>query len=507
MDVDPEIKKTKPDWLVQLDALREKHPKLKKSNAQNMLTMLNEKYCVVQDGSKVRVHSFERHEHRGHVRLVSTFLPFIEFTNLLMNIPVKVKDKITGAGSFWLHHLERRQYKGIVFQPGSAGVIDGKLNLWRGFGVEPVQGDWSKMRKHMLDVMASGNREHFEYIMCWLAWAVQNPDRQAEVALVFKGKRGVGKGTLGNAMLRIFGQHGVHISSTDHLTGHFNNHLRDACLLFADEAYFPGNKNAEGSLKRLITEPTLFIEGKGRDGISVTNMLHVIIASNEDWVVPAGERERRYVMLDVPDTHIQEAKWFEPIHAELEGGGYGAMLFDLLHHDLGDWHPRRIPANCGLLDQQERSLHPLDAWWMELLQSGRLWGCAPGHPERAVCTAYDAEVGVAFNSRIVKRLGLFDQARALVPQLRQHTTDTELGRHLTAQGCCNSKKVMRRQGWTFPALLECRAKWDARFPGTKWRNTAISEWQAEEADDEPEAETTEIGPENKLVRPTQKAVF
>jgi hypothetical protein len=355
------------------------------------------------------------------------------------------------------------------------------------------------MKKHMLDVMASSNREQFKYIMCWLAWAVQNPDRQAEVALVFKGKRGTGKGTLGNAMLRIFGQHGVHISSSDHLTGHFNSHLQDACLLFADEAYFPGNKNAEGSLKRLITEPTLFIEGKGRDGLSVTNMLHVILASNEDWVVPAGERERRYVMLDVPDIHIQETKWFDPIYAELDGGGYAAMLFELLHHDLGDWHPRRIPANCGLLDQQARSLSALDAWWLELLESGRLWGCDPSNPERAVSNSYDKEVGNAFHSRIVKQAGLFDQARALVPQLRQHTTDTELGRYLGVQGCSNTKKVMRRQGWTFPELADCRAKWIERFPGWKWRNADLTEWQAEEADDAPEtAPEAEPLPETKF---------
>ena len=315
----------------------------KNPNWQKLLNELNDKYCVVQDGSRVRVHSFEQHQHRGHVRLVSTFLHFAEFQNLFMHRTVKYKGEKVELGYFWLHHPKRRQYKAITFQPGEAEVVNGKLNLWRGFGVEPKAGDWSRMRRHMLEVMASGNREHFEYIMNWLAWAVQNPDRQAEVAMVFKGKRGAGKGTLGNAMLRIFGQHGVHISNSDHLTGHFNNHLRDACYLFADEAYWPGDKKAEGNLKRLVTEPTLFIEGKGRDGISVSNMLHIIIASNENWVVPAGERERRYVMLDVPDIHLQEAAWFEPIYAELENGGYAAMLYDLLHHDLGGWHPRRLP--------------------------------------------------------------------------------------------------------------------------------------------------------------------
>ena len=228
----------------------------------------------------------------------------------------------------------------------------GKLNLWRGWGVEPKRGDWSLMKRHMLEVLASSERERFRICFSWLAWCVQNPDQRAEVALVFKGKRGTGKGTIGNAMCRLFGQHAVHVSSADHLTGRFNSHLRDACFLFADEAYFPGTLSAEGDLKRKITEPTLFIEGKGRDGVEVANMLHILIASNEDWVVPAGERERRFVKFDVPDLHMQDAAWFGPIVAQLEDGGYAAMLFDLLHHDLGDWHPRNLPKDTGLLEQQ-----------------------------------------------------------------------------------------------------------------------------------------------------------
>jgi hypothetical protein len=40
-----------------------------------------------------------------------------------------------------------------------------------------------------------------------LAWTVQHPAEQAEVALVFLGEIGTGKGTLGKAMCRIFGQH------------------------------------------------------------------------------------------------------------------------------------------------------------------------------------------------------------------------------------------------------------------------------------------------------------
>src|SRR5262249_54280438 len=80
--------------------------------------------------------------------------------------------------------------------------------------------------------------------MNWMAWAVQH--QQPESALVFLGKRGSGRGTLGNAMVRIFGNHGLQINSPQHLVGRFNAHLRQCALLFADEAYAVADKSTEG---------------------------------------------------------------------------------------------------------------------------------------------------------------------------------------------------------------------------------------------------------------------
>jgi hypothetical protein len=80
-------------------------------------------------------------------------------------------------------------------------------------------------------------------------------------------------------------------------------------------------------------------------------------------------------MRDVRDAHLQDAKWFGPIYQQLEASGYGAMLYDLLHADLGDWHSRKLPNDTGLLDQRKRSLSLLDAWWVELVETGTLAGC------------------------------------------------------------------------------------------------------------------------------------
>jgi len=473
------------------------------SNAQ--LTKMNEKYSVVQDGGRVDVLTFERHVQRigkyQHVRHVPTFLSFQDFRNLHLNKNVFISEMKNGIevmvpiplGTWWLKHPRRRQYDGITFQPGGAQIVDGRFNLWRGFSFDPKAGDWSLMREHIREVLAAGNEESDTYIMNWLAWAGQHPDQRAEVALVFKGKKGSGKGTLGNTMVRIFGQHGVQISNAKHLTG-FNAHLRDACFLFADEAYWPGDKSAEGDLKRLITEPTLFIEGKGRDAVTALNMLHVMMASNEDWIVPASERERRFAAFDVSECHIQQEKYFDAIYAQLEDGGYAAMLYELLQRDVSGWHPRRLPKNNALLLEQQRlSLSPLDSWWVELLEGGTLDGADPDASNSAVSNGYQRaveEISHAGNSytRRIKQPGLFDQARTVEPRLRNHVSDHLLGRYLRDQGCI-TKKVLHRRGWAFPLLLECRKTWEARFPGWTWRDPDIKAWTyEEEADGEPQTD-------------------
>src|SRR5262249_53608020 len=261
-------------------------------------------------GGKTWVLRFEEMEHAAggerYLYRVPTYLSFQAFRDFYLNrhihIMVGKKSVSVSVGYWWLEHPRRRQYRGVIFKPGGKRVIDGKLNLWTGWGVEPKPGDWGLMREHIFEVLAARDEAFDAYIINWLAWMVQHPDLQPEVALTFLGEEGTGKGTLGKALCRIFGKHSLHISSSDHLTGRFTGHLRQVCFLFADEAYAPNDKTAEGRLKRLITEPTLTIEAKGRDPVDEPNRLHIMMASNNEWVIPAGEHERRFVVQRVADT-------------------------------------------------------------------------------------------------------------------------------------------------------------------------------------------------------------
>jgi hypothetical protein len=361
-------------------------------------------------------------------------------------------------------------------------------------GVAPKAGDWSLMRRHILEVLAAGNSEHADYILNFAAWCVQHPAEPAEVALVFRGAEGTGRGIFGRALCRIFGQHAHQISSIKHITGNFNKHLRDCCLLFADEAFWPGYRDQEGSLKRLITEPTLFIEPKGLDAFEVKNMLHIVIVSNCDWVVPASIDARRFVVLYVAEHRKQDADWFEPLYREMNGDGLAAMLHDLLARDLADWHPRRIIRTAALRDQQLRSLDsvaPIDAWWFSLLSDGVL----PTHVERDE-TGHIRPTGNA-NSRRAYCSELFRHARECVPKLK-FESDHALGRGLRERGCTTFNSQGR--GWQFPPLGEARAAWTLKLPGHDWGDD-LEDWQprgdAEDFTTEPKAAAHEPKPKPK----------
>ena len=184
----------------------------------------------------------------------------------------------------------------------------------------------------------------------------------------------LGKGTLGRAIMDIGGTHGLTVSSTDQFAGRFDAHLRDCIFLFADEALWGGDKQAEGKLKQLITEPVKTYEAKGVDASMGRNLVHLMMASNNEWVAPAGPDARRFAVFDVSDARKQDRAYFGAINRELyrDGGlGLSAMLHDLLSMDLGDWTPYgNVPRTEGRSTQKLLSLEPMPNWWFNILERG-----------------------------------------------------------------------------------------------------------------------------------------
>lgn len=276
----------------------------------------------------------------------------------------------------WFNSAKRRTYpEGMKLLPGQKAP-PGVYNLWTGFGFEPdTSGTLSSVRKalwHLKYVICDGDKDAYRYLLYWLASAVQYPERQAEVAIVMIGGRGTGKGVLGGWFRSMFGSHGMHIQSADHLTGKFNGHLRGAVALFVDEAYFVGDRQANNKLKSLITEDRCMLEGKYMSASAAKNRLKIMMATNDEHAIFAGSDERRFFVTHVSDKKKQDHAHFRDLTSWWNAGGNRAFLALLQRLNLTDFNIRKVPQTRALADQKLQSLSGLDAWLYELLQLGEV---------------------------------------------------------------------------------------------------------------------------------------
>jgi phage/plasmid-associated DNA primase len=162
------------------------------------------------------------------------------------------------------------------------------------------------------------------------------------------------------------------VTTLEHIIGKFNSHLRYAYLIHANEAIWGGNKKEVGAIKALITDPTIIIEGKGKDAIPVDNCRHLIVSSNEDWAVPMDLDDRRFFVLDVSSHRKEDRHYFQALDKQmLQEGGVEALLYDLLHEDLSDFDPRKMPPNDFGFDMKMKAATSVVKFLYEALKEGR----------------------------------------------------------------------------------------------------------------------------------------
>jgi hypothetical protein len=425
---------------------------------------MNDRYAVVTMGGKQRVIYEMKDVTLDRYKLV--LMTFEDFQKKYMNQLVKCGEDAKGnpqyipLGKWWLCHRNRRQFEEVIFSPGED--VPGAYNMWRGFACEGKPGNAHELLlKHLLDNVCAGDDAIYQYVLGWMASAVQRPGEPGQVALVLRGDQGVGKGFLAQAFGRLFGRHFLHVSNVEHLTGQFNVHLRDCVVLFADEAFYAGDKRHTSVLKTLVTERSIMITPKGIDSEMKANCIHLIMASNEDWVVPAGPMERRFCVLDVGKDNIQDSVYFGKIADKMEAEGYGNLLHFLLTYDLAGFEVRDLPKTQALREQKVHSLSPMEGWWYHKLEEGKLMVEHEDWKSTVLSEALTEDyVEYARTFNIMSRRG----------------TPTQLGRFLKDKACpwmqkrqgtgnasIGDRVIHRPYYFTFPPLKELRDWWDKKF--------------------------------------------
>ena len=435
------------------------------SNDQNhvheSVSVLNDRHAFIMIGGKASIMNIEKGIDGRRKITFSTVADFkARYKNRNYEVLSFDKSKQFNAATEWLKWPGRREYDDLCFRPG-VEVPENFFNLYSGFALEPKQGCWDKMKRHLFKVICNNDEQLYNYLLAYLARLFQYPggDRPG-VALVLLGKQGTGKGAFVRNVGQIFGNHFLHISQQGQVTGRFNSHMIQTILMFVDEGVWGGDKVAEGVLKALITEPTIAIEAKGKDIITVENHVNLIIASNNDWVIPAGLEERRYVVFNVSDEHMQDYSYFDEIEQEMNHGGREAMLYDLLNMDISDVNLRDIPRTNGLLGQIEQSLDSVHKFWVEAIKEGsiplsldfitntehpaeeREW--EGWHAKEYVYQAYVAHCRQLGNRHPSSKGQFYKKIKDICPEFISQRETTE----------------QRRPGYWFPPLEYCRAEFE-----------------------------------------------
>lgn len=205
------------------------------------------------------------------------------------------------------------------------------------------------------------------------------------------------------------------------------------------------------------------IERKGIDPHLQKNRLHLILASNERWAVPAGLDDRRFFILDVGDQKKCKRPFFDDIEKQMTSGGYEALLHMLMTRDISEFDITNRPETAALQEEKLNTMGPVESWWYDCLVNGEI-----------LITDIESN---GWPSHEIPQKQLYQEINNTLPS-HQKITSTRMGQifqSLIPPTCRvvrprttvrwraqTGEMIGRPRCFIFPPLAECRAFWDKR---------------------------------------------
>lgn len=285
----------------------------------------------------------------------------------LENLPIQCDVKKTVV-DFWVNP-NTHMYTDIAFSPKKQPPTT--LNYWVGNLIQPVQGDWSIIKAHLLDVICEGNTAVYLYLVSYLAHMLQLPHIKPGIMLILLGKQGTGKGLFFQILQRIWPRTSLLVSDINQVIGQFNAALERNYVIIMDEAMFSGDRKSQDRMKSLITEKTCHIEQKYQPSRTIESVHRFFASSNHEHFSHVEADDRRSLFVRVSDVHQGDHAYFDQLSAAIEDDQViAAMIHDLMHMDISNFDIRSRPLTNEHAQQKLKSLQGFDRYWFEVLSSG-----------------------------------------------------------------------------------------------------------------------------------------
>ena len=339
------------------------------SYEQDRLAVIQESFCLINFNGTPCI--LDRHQFNKQSSAARLVVSKVNDGRLFVGRKVKAlfpTEDVKSLVNEFLVNPNTICYQGIEFNP--VGTSEGYFNLWVGPTLQPKVGDWTLIQSFLLNVICDGDEKSYQYLIRYIAHAIQKPEEKPGVMLILLGGQGTGKGTLGRIFQEIWSATYLQVCSVDSITGNFNAALECSYIVFMDEALFAGDRRASDALKSLVTEPLIHINEKYQPARQMRSYHRFIAATNADHFKNTESDDRRDFVLRVSETRKNDHGYWQELNHEIDHGGGAAMMHELLAMDLSDFNVRDKPQTEALLEQKIMSLGHIERWWFDCLERG-----------------------------------------------------------------------------------------------------------------------------------------
>ena len=217
-------------------------------------------------------------------------------------------------------------------------------NRWQGWPMQPKEGECGYLLetlRYQSSLEANG-AEVFHWMLCWLAYPLQNPGAKMQSAMVIHGPQGTGKSFFYEAYAKIFGDYAI-VLNQGAIEDKFNSDWTERKLfVVADEIVARQDLyHLKNQLKNLITGEWVRVNPKNVAAHRERNHMNMVFLSNERQPVQLENDDRRHLVLWTPPALAKD--FYDELSTEIEAGGIAALYHYLLNLDLGDFKPWTRP--------------------------------------------------------------------------------------------------------------------------------------------------------------------
>jgi hypothetical protein len=244
----------------------------------------------------------------------------------------------------WLKDPCIRRYNNFVFKPPPQKVIEDDFNTWIDIDINlvikgmPCYDDnrnyWEEYKVFLNNLL--GCEKVVNYILARYAMRLQQPAIRSFVIVIYCGTEGDGKNRALEPIYKIFGKYGFALGDTKQLYDKHSDYEENRLFLRLDEAGGVENFTSADVLKAKATEPTLSLNKKGIQAITIDNYCDYDMTTNNRNVVKlTDDSTRRFFQVETTPHYQGNIAFFNDYIKYIEGNGTaikqiyeGLMAFD-----------------------------------------------------------------------------------------------------------------------------------------------------------------------------------